>query len=524
MAKSKNKDRKSEEYRPPVVAMLGHVDHGKTSILDAIRKSSVQSGEVGGITQEISCWTVEAEGKPITFIDTPGHEAFNLMRTYGGEVADIVVLVVAADDSVQPQTKESIEIIKKSETPCIVAINKIDVQGVDIEKVKRELANEGLIVEDMGGDVTAVEMSAETGEGIPELLEIINLFVEVEDISLSKSREGTLGTAFVLESLKDKSKGNVSTVIVTEGEFQRGKSVVYLNDDELVVENLKGLLDERGKGQKVVPQGYSARIIGLSHILELGEIVYCLKEKDDASKEIFEIHKAEVEEKQASIEEPDSDDLLAAVLSQGSDEEEDELEKLKVVLKTESQGSLQAVEKSLEDINQEGLIVEVIKSGVGNIHSNDIEYAKNLGAIVIGFGVEVDRVAKELASTEKILVRTYNLIYDLLDELEDAAIAIQAPEEVEDVVGEAEVRQIFELSDGSRVVGVRVRDGEIKHGLQCKIMRGGDEKGRGKITSMRQEKEKVTATGKGNECGLVIDYKGEIKEDDVLVCYKIVKR
>ncbi len=519
-----DKKNSKNKYRPPVVALLGHVDHGKTTILDSIRQSSVQEKEVGGITQSISCWTIEADKKEITFIDTPGHEAFNLMRVRGGEVADIVVLVVAADDGVQPQTKESIEIIKQTDTPCIVAINKIDIQGVDIDKVKRELATEELLVEGMGGDIPVVELSGETGEGIDELLELINLVVEMRDIKTIESKEGTVGTAFVLESFKDKSRGNVSTVVITAGQFERGNSLAYLDEfGELVVENIKGLLDEDGKGRKVVDQGYGAKIIGLSNILELGQVVYNLEDKKAANIEMFEVKEKEAEDEESAVEDVDTDDLLAAVLSEEAEEEEG-LKKLKVVLKAESKGTLQAVEKSLEDVNEEEFLIEIVRSGVGNIHVNDVEYAKNLGAIVIGFGVEKDRVAEEYAGSNKILVRVYDLIYDLIDELEDAAIAMQEPEEVEEVTGEAEVRQIFELSDGTRVVGVRISEGEIRHGLQCRIMHKGNEVGRGKINSMQCGKEKVTSTTKGNECGLIIDYKDEIEEGDSLVCYRIVKK
>jgi translation initiation factor IF-2 len=353
---------------------------------------------------------------------------------------------------------------------------------------------------------------------------MINLVSEMEEISVTEPREGTLGTAFVLESFKDQSKGNVSTIIVTEGKFTSDNFITYMNEEEeLGCEGIKGLFDERGEAKQEVTQGHSARIIGLSEILKLGQVVYCVDEKDDADIEIFETHKKEVEEKMTDQEEMEGDDLLAAVLSQGEDEEE-ELEKLNIVLKTDSQGTLQAIENSLEGVNEEGLIVEVIKSGVGNVHVNDVEYAQNLSAIVIGFGVEIDKAARDHARKSKVLIRTYDLIYDLVDELEDAAIAMQAPEEVEEVSGEAEVRQIFTLSNGTRVVGVRITEGEIRHGLQCKIMRKGNEVGRGKITSMQHGKEKVTSTGRGNECGLVIDSKEEIEEGDTIICYRIVKK
>lgn len=541
--KASKKSKTKLKYRPPIIALLGHVDHGKTTILDKLRESSEQEKEVGGITQKISSWSVDYEGKDITFIDTPGHEAFDLMRQRGGEVADIVVLVVAVNDGVKPQTKESIEIVKSTNTPAIVALNKIDISGVDKEKVKRELSEEGIVVESLGGDVPCIEVSGKTGKGIPELLEMINLVAQMHQIAEKDSQKGTLGEGFILESYRDKSLGSVSSLVVTSGSFSKGMYVAYKGDD-VTVEKIRSMISSNSKQMSTVGQGYSTRIIGLSSVLDLGLKVYCLDSAKADTAGLF-IPKEEVNEEADVVEtDPESvpdegseesdtidtadttespeEDLLAMLL--GAEVSVDkEVKSLKVVLRSNSQGTHQAILKSLESIGDDDCKLEVIKSEVGNITVGDVELAKNLGAVVIGFGVSFDSVASDFASKNKVLVKTYDLIYDLVDELEDAVNALQQPDEVEETTGSGKVKQIFTLSDGSRVVGVRVDSGEMKHGLNCRILREGEPVGNGKITSMRQEKEKVTSAGKGIECGLVIDFKGDIEKDDTVECYRIVK-
>lgn len=535
--KISKKSKTKVKYRPPVIALLGHVDHGKTTILDKIRESSEQEKEVGGITQKISSWSVDYEGKDITFIDTPGHEAFDLMRKRGGEVADIVVLVVAVNDGVKPQTKESIEIVKSTGTPAIVALNKTDISGIDKEKVKRELSDEGIVVESLGGDVPCIEVSGKTGKGIPELLEMINLVAQMHKISKKDSQKGTLGEGFILESYRDKSLGNVSSLVVTSGSFSKGMYVAY-KDDNVVVEKIRSLMSSDSKQMSTVDQGYSVRIIGLSCVLDLGQKVYCMDSARAETSGLFIANKNVSEEKDAveSDLEPVDKDASEESLSEESPEEdllamllgaevpvEEEVKSLKIVLRSNSQGTHQAILKSLESIGNDDCKLEVVKSEVGNITVGDVELAKNIGAVVIGFGVSFDSVASDFASKNKVLVKTYDLIYDLVDELEDAVNALQQPGEVEETVGSGKVKQIFTLSNGSRVVGVRVGSGEMKHGLNCRILRGEDEIGNGKITSMRQEKDKVTSAGKGIECGLVIDFKGDIEKDDTVECYRIVK-
>ncbi len=522
-------------YRPPIVTLLGHVDHGKTSILDKIRSTSVQEGEVGGITQSISVYTVNHNDKDITFIDTPGHESFDLMRSRGGEAADMVILVVAANDSVKPQTKESIEVIKKNNVNCIVAINKVDLPDVDIAKVKRDLANEGIQVESAGGDVPSVEVSAKEGKGIDELMDMIHLVTEVSEAEKSEVPEGALGKGVILESFKDTSIGNVSVFVSFSGKFEKGKYIAYRHNGEILTDKIKGFVEETGGGIHEINEGYGGRVIGLSNLLELGQQIYCVEDpKGDYSGLFAESKPAKVKKKTKVQPEPETadeecvseeesqEDLLSMLLESKQTEDEDQ-EELNVVLKASSQGKLEAIENSLKSLEKEGLVVRILQSGVGSVNLSDVEYAQNMGAIVIGFEVCVDKSASEFASRKHVLIKTYDLIYDLVDELGDAAEAMMAPTEEEKALGKATIKQVFTLSDGTKVIGMRVNEGEIKHGSLCRVVRDKKVICEGKVTSMRCGKEKVNKMGKGADCGVVMTPECDTKEGDLFQAYTIVK-
>ncbi len=526
---AKKKEVKTTEYRAPIVTLLGHVDHGKTTILDNIRKTAVQAGEVGGITQSISVYSIDRNGKAITFVDTPGHQAFNLMRLRGGQVANIVLLIVAADDSVKPQTKESIEIIKKTKTPAIAVINKVDIPGVDVEKVKRDLSAEGLIVESLGGDIPSVEVSGKTGKGIDELLDMILLVAEVNGLAPKAPAEGTLGSAFVLESYKDKSRGNVSTLVVTSGQFKKADYIAYYSK-KAEIEKIKGFINEFGKPVDVINQGFGGQIIGLPSLLDLGEEVYSVDNpKADVSK-LFEMRKkgktveeAVAKASQESGTEDQNAELLSLLMASQGASDEPETKTLKVVLKAYTQGKLDAIMRSLDELNQEAKIIDVIHASVGDINMGDVEYATDARGIVIGFEVNVDRAAKEFAAKSRILVKVYDLIYSLVDELEDAAMGLQLPSEEEEVTGMAAIRKLFVLSDGTTVLGLRVESGTIKSGSACRVLRGDEEILKAKIKSMRSGKDKIDSATTGAECGAILDKKGDIVEGDKLQCFKIVK-
>jgi translation initiation factor IF-2 len=524
------KTQTQQAYRPPVVALLGHVDHGKTTILDAIRRTSVAAHEVGGITQGISVYSVSYKNRDVTFIDTPGHEAFDLMRMRGGSVADIVLLIVAANDSVMPQTKESIQVIQTAKKPCIVVVNKVDIAGVDIQKVKRDLSAAGMVVESMGGDVPSVEISAKDNKGIDELLEMIQLVADVAGISPRKPRDGVCGEAMVLESSKDKSMGNVATLVVTAGEFTRAKYIGYFSQTgkKAVLEKVKGFVDDSGNPLEDIKEGFGAEIIGLSGSIPLGTIVYCIDDakcdidktiedeqrKTDSTEEVPETTSAETEEVGGA-------DLLSMMLD-AREVKQEEASALRVIIKAGTQGALDAILSSLEESRKDGLI-EISGSGTGDITVNDVEHAMAVGAIVVGFRVQIDPVATEIASKNRVLAKVYEIIYELTDEIEDAAAALQLPNEKEEVLGSSKVKKIFTLSDGSRVIGSRVESGELKQGARCRVKRGETVVGEGKIASMRCEKDTVHSATKGGDCGLVLDMKEEVMEGDILECYRVVK-
>jgi translation initiation factor IF-2 len=500
--------------RTPVVAILGHVDHGKTTILDYIRSANVQSKEVGGITQKISAFTVDVSGKPITFIDTPGHEAFNLMRLRGGSVADIVLLIVAADDGVQPQTEESIEIIKNSSAQPIVVINKIDLPDVDIEKIKRELSNKGIQVEGMGGKIPVALVSGKTGKGINELLEMIVLVSEVEGLQFREDlKDGVKGKAMSLETIKDKSKGLVATVILQQGGLKVGDWIGFKVENEIKVEKVKGIITEDNQNLTGLTAGTGGRIMGLSSQVNPGEYVYVLEKND--SKVLKDLLLFEEELEQAQI---TSDDLSALFTQIDS-----EVKSLNVIIKSSSEGSLEAIKKSLEKIKEEDAKIEIIHSGIGDITASDIETAEITKSIVLGFEVSMDSTASKLSRDRKVLVRSYDIIYKLVDEIRDALSVLGMPAESEEEIGQAEVRAIFTLTDGSQVIGCRVKEGIVKRGCKVYVVRKDEIMGEGKITSLRNQKETITEAKKEQECGVILDTKVEVVEGDSLYCYKIIK-
>jgi translation initiation factor IF-2 len=522
---SKKKTEKTiKEKRIPIVAILGHVDHGKTTILDKIRKTDVQGCEAGGITQKISVFTVDPKGNNkdfITFIDTPGHEAFDLMRTRGGGIADIVLLIVAADDGVKPQTKESIEIIKKSEAKPIVVINKCDLPNVNIEKVKRDIVNNGIQIEGMGGKVPVIEVSGKTGKGIPELLDLINLVVEVEGLKeREKLPKEMLGRAFVLESVQEKSRGNVSTVVLTQGTFCKGEWLGYELNGDIHVERIKGLISEENKNLCELGTGCGGKILGLGNLLPLGIEVFVLENKDE---KLLKKNIKEVKEKEEKTEEIEEGAEEMFDFFQENDEEKD-VKVLKLIIKSSSEGALEAIEKALCEVNGDNCRVEIFHSGVGNITERDIEMASVSKAIVLGFEVGMETGVKELADKRKVVVRTYDIIYKLVEEIEDVVSMMGIEEENEEEVGNATVKVVFTLSDGTKVLGNKVNDGIMKRDCKCYIVRGDDIITEGKIKSLRIGKDTKVEAKKGEECGIILDVNvDEVKEGDKIYCNKVLR-
>lgn len=507
-----------EIRKVPIVTILGHVDHGKTSILDYIRKTNVQGYEAGGITQKISVFSVSLNEKEknITFIDTPGHEAFDLMRSRGGSIADIVILVVAANDGVKPQTIESIEIIKNSTAKPIVAINKVDLPDIDIAKVKRDLVNHGLLLEGLGGDVPVVEVSAKTGKGIPELLDLISLVAEVEGLqNRGDFPNGIVASAFVLESVKDQSKGNVSTIILTSGNLCRGDWIGYKKDNKVTVEKVKGIVSEDGKSCDLVC-GFGGRVIGISHLVPVGSQVYILEENDP--KLLEDMYKKEEREEAVPLTEDNFFDEMF-----NSEEKSSDGNYLNVILKSSSEGSLQALEKSLSRLEKDGYTVKIVSSGVGDITQQDVELAKLSKSILLGFEVGMQRGVEDIAGKSGVLLRTYSIIYKLIEEVEGALEMVSSPDEAEEEIGNAIVRMMIQLNDGSMVLGCRVKDGILKRDCKAYIVRNDEILSEGVIKSLRINKNTVTEVKQGEECGVMLNIEVEAQEGDELYCYKSVR-
>lgn len=507
------------EGRVPIVTILGHVDHGKTTILDYIRKSNVQSCEAGGITQKISVFTISLsndESKKLTFIDTPGHEAFDLMRLRGGSIADIVILVVAGNDGVKPQTIESIEIIKNSTAKPIVAINKTDLPDVDLAKIKRDLVNNGLLIEGMGGNIPVIELSGKTGKGIPELLDMISLVADVEGLqNRGELSKGVAAKAFVLESIKDQSRGNVSTLVLTSGDLCKGSWLGFKTEGKVKIEKVKGIISEEGENVCDLFCGYGGRIIGVSELIPVGSEVYILEKNDE--KLLSSMFKEEESEQETSIAE---DDFFGDIFTE---EKADGGKYLNVILKSSSKGSLEAIEKSLSKLEKEEYTVKIVSSGVGDISLQDIEMAKLSKAILLGFEVGSERGVEDIARKSGVLVRNYSIIYKLIEEVDEALDMISSPDQAEEEIGNAVVKMIITLTDGSKVLGSRVKDGILKRDCKCYIVRNDEILGESKIKSLRKNKNIVSEVKQGEECGVMLNSEVEVTEGDELYCYKVIR-
>lgn len=526
MAKSK-KNTIEDICRVPIVAILGHVDHGKTTILDYIRDTHVQSGEAGGITQKISAFTITLKGKEekrITFVDTPGHEAFDLMRSRGGSIADIVLLIVAANDGVKPQTVESIEIIKKSTAKPIVVINKCDLPDTDLAKIKRDIVNRGLLIEGMGGEIPVVQVSGKTGKGIPELLDMISLVSEVEGLQdRGELPKDVGGKAYVLESIKEKSRGNVSTLVLVNGNFCKGNWFGFKNESGVHIEKVKGIVSEDGDNICDLSSGCGGKIIGVSQLLPLGSEVFILQKNEVKLLEsLYKPEVIEVEEVKEAVDgETLSDDEMFGAIFQEELKDGDTL--LNVVVKASSQGSLEALRSSLLKLNVDGYSVNIVADGVGNISVKDIDMAKLSKSILLGFETGIEKGVEDMARKEGVLLRTYSIIYKLIEEIKDALDMLSAPENEEEEIGSAVVKTLFTLSDGTLVIGSRVKSGVLKRDCKVYVVRNDEILGEGKIKSLRKSKSVVTEVKQGEECGAQLNIDVDIEPGDELYCYKVVR-
>jgi translation initiation factor IF-2 len=515
MAKSEQTENNS---RVPIIAVMGHVDHGKTSLLDVIRGTHVQSGEAGGITQNTRAHKVQTKsGRFMTFIDTPGHEAFSEMRSRGARVADVVMLVVAADDGVQPQTKESIEFIKRSNLPVVIACNKMDLPGANPDKVKQELSQVGILVEEYGGEAVLVPVSAKKEQGIDELLDALLLVTDMQELKPQKAVQGT-AEAFVLESNKDTDLGVVAMVILKTGTVSKGQYAVA----DGKVHKIRETLNEYRKPVQNTTQGDPVWLIGLEEVLPIGvNLLFfnTVKEAQEAAAKMVESKEA----KEADLVTELEDSALFAELLGAKEDRQDRETQLSVILKADTKGTLDAIETKLKELSFQDAKVSVFRAETGNITAGDVQTAHDTSGIVLGFQVKLDSQAEVLARKERVLVRTYEIIYDLIDEVEAVVHSMITPEEQRVEVARAHIKQIFELTNGQKVAGCEVLSGNVIKGYQVYVERKGESLGEGKITSLRKGKDEVKDVKKGMDCGIMIEPVIEFETGDDIVCFKIEK-
>jgi translation initiation factor IF-2 len=491
--------------RAPIVTVMGHVDHGKTSLLDAIRETKVASGESGGITQHIGASEVVHNGKRIVFLDTPGHEAFSAMRARGAQVTDIAIIVVAADDGVMPQTKEAIDHVRAARVPMIVAINKIDKPDANPERVKQELADNNVLIEEYGGDIISVPVSAKQRTGIDELMEMVLLVADLQDLKANPERPA-IGT--IVESKVDKGRGNVATVIVQTGTLKVGDVVAVGRTHGRV----RALNNAAGKRVKSAEPATAVEIVGLQDLPEAGDTLRVVADEKAArdSAEAAEIAAAGGEGRTVST--------LEEISAQIKDSE---VAELRVVLKTDVQGSLGAIRGALERLNTSEVRINILREGAGDINESDINLASASDAVVIGFNTKLDPGAQRSVEATGVDVRIYDVIYKLTDDVGQALSGLLAPKMVEQVEGHAEVRMIIKAGRAGNVAGSYVIDGRIVRGGQARIFRGSTLLADTRITSLKRFKDDVREVATGFECGIGLDH-DDIAEGDTIECYQMV--
>lgn len=481
--------------RAPIVTILGHVDHGKTTLLDTIRKANVAAGEAGGITQRISAYQVKKHGKVITFIDTPGHEAFSGMRKRGISIADIAILVVSAEDGVRPQTKEVIEFIKEKKLPVIVAVNKIDKPEAKPDRVKQELAEHGILFEDWGGDVICNYVSAKNNINIDKLLDSILLVAEVEDFRADQKRDGL---AVVLESNLDPQKGPVATVLVRTGTLKVGQDIIAGG----AFGRIRRIEDFLGRSLTTAGPSIPATIFGFNTPPAVNDIVQVV-----SGKALARLKSQEMSEKNASLRKIKGD-------------EDESVKKLRIILKADVQGSVEALQQILTGVGNEEVILEEITSGVGAITESDVRLAESSEAMILGFNVEPTAVAKRMAENAKVAIETFNIIYKLVESVKEHMSAMLPPEIVRTDFGRLSVLAVFKTGKRDMIVGGRVSEGKMIRGTQIEVKRGDEILGKGAMGNLQQNKQNADEVNQGNECGVVFDGNLKIQVGDTLICYK----
>ncbi len=506
-----NEDEKNLKIRPPVITVLGHVDHGKTSLLDAIRSTAVQEGEVGGITQHISAYQVTHNERLITFLDTPGHAAFTAMRSRGAQGADIVILVVAADDGVMPQTKEALSHAKAAQVPIIVALNKIDKDNANPELVKKQLADVGLVPDEWDGDTIIVPVSAKAKTGLEDLLEAILLVADNTEI-LANPEGQEFGT--VIEAKRDRAKGIETTILVQNGSVNIGDVLVA----GTAYGRVKAMTDYYGKKIESAGPSMPVSVMGFNDVPEAGDLFRTVKSDKEARLIVVDRKEKQKETANASTQKVTLENLFDHVQAGN-------VRELRLIIKADVQGSLEPIISSLQEMSATDDVgkikVTVVHSGTGNINESDVMLAGTSGAIVLGFNVKPDSAAQMMAEREHVSIRYYDIIYRLIEDVEKALKGMLKPEEKEVILGKAEIRAIFKVRKLGSIAGCRVLDGEIRRNAKVRVMRGKKELFDGEIGSLKHEKDDVREVRKGFECGIGVKNFSDFKENDIIECYVI---
>ena len=488
---------------------MGHVDHGKTSLLDRLRSSNVVSGEAGGITQHIGAYKVEINGREICFLDTPGHEAFTAMRARGAQVTDIAIIVVAADDGIKPQTIEAIDHAKSAGVSIVVAINKIDKPTANVDRVKQELLEVGLVPEEWGGDTICVPISAMTGEGIENLLEMLLLVADMKDLKANPDKQSK-GT--VLEARLDQKRGTICSMLVQRGTLNVGDTIVVGD----MVSRIRAMKDDKGRKVKAAGPSTPVEVLGLSHVPETGDVFYEVDDEKTA-KQLIEKRKADVRKKMIKQgSKVTLDDLFGQI-------QEGKIKELNVIIKADVQGSVEALKNSLEKLSNDQVRVRILHAATGGINESDINLASVSNAIVIGFNVRPENQAALQADKEKVDMRLYTVIYDAIGDVETALKGMIPKKYKEVMLGTAEIRKIFKITGVGIVAGCYVKSGKVVRNQMVRVVRDNIVLLTEKVDNLKREKDEVKEVAEGYECGIKLEKFSDIKEGDLLECYELVE-
>ncbi|MGI6307884.1 MAG: translation initiation factor IF-2 [Dethiobacteria bacterium] len=505
---AEDENKKALKPRPPVVTVLGHVDHGKTSLLDAIRETDVTASEAGGITQHIGAYTVKINGKKVVFLDTPGHEAFTAMRARGAQVTDIAVLVVAADDGVMPQTIEAVNHTRAAGVPIIVAVNKIDKPAANPEKVKKQLADINLIPEEWGGEIIFVNLSALKKQGLEELLEMILLLAEMAELKANYSRHAR-GT--VIEAKLDKGRGPVATMLIQDGVMEIGDPIICGN----IFGRVRAMIDDQGRRVEKAFSSTPVEVLGLTEVPQAGDHFIVIGD-EKLARQITQKRGEKLREATLHKVQPVSlDDFFKQI-------QDDEID-LNIIIKADVQGSAEALQESLMKIENEKVKLKIIHKGVGAISESDVMLASASNAIIIGYNIRPEANARKLAEKERVDIRLYRVIYEIIDDIKAAILGMLEPKYEEEVLGQAEIRKIFKVSRLGSIAGSYVLDGKITRNAKMRVIRDGVVIHEGNIESLKRFKDDVREVGTGFECGILLESFNDLKEEDILEAYEMKK-